>query len=80
MLFLREEGGRLHEAGELAARAPAGVECVPCGGYEFARPVFLRGRIFALVGGELVEGRMEDGRVREARRIRFAPATSPAGP
>ncbi|HEX2078219.1 MAG TPA: hypothetical protein VHG08_10940 [Longimicrobium sp.] len=80
VLFLRDDAGRLHEAGELAAGAPPGVECVPCGAYEFARPVFLGGRIFALVGGELVEGRMEDGRVRETRRIRFAPATSPAQP
>jgi hypothetical protein len=79
VLFLRGEDGTLREAGELAAEVPPGVECAPCGGYEFARPVFLR-RIFAVVGGEVVEGRMEDGVVRELRRIRFAPSTPPAAP
>ena len=29
--------------------------------------------MFALLGYELVEGRMDDGRVREVRRVNYAP-------
>ena len=42
--------------------------------YGNARPLFLRGRIFALLGYELVEGRFEDGQVRELARVNFSPA------
>jgi hypothetical protein len=47
------------------------VSCVDW--YGNARPLFLRGRIFALLGYELVEGREDDGRIRELRRVSFAP-------
>lgn len=77
VIFLRHEGATLREIGELAASAPPGVECAPCGGYGFARPIFLRGRIFALVADELVEGVMEGGRVRELRRVRYTPPAAP---
>lgn len=36
--------------------------------YGNARPLFLRGRVFALLGYELVEGRVDGGRIREVRR------------
>jgi hypothetical protein len=42
--------------------------------YGNARPLFLRGRVFALLGSELAEGTLEDGRMRELRRINYAPA------
>jgi hypothetical protein len=41
--------------------------------YGNARPLFLRGRLFALLGYELVEGRIDEGRMLERRRIDFAP-------
>jgi hypothetical protein len=41
--------------------------------YGNARPLFLRGRIFALLGYELVEGQVQGGRMRELRRVSFAP-------
>ena len=41
--------------------------------YGNARPLFLRGRVFALLGYELVEGSLDDGRIRERRRVSFAP-------
>ncbi|MDJ0278667.1 hypothetical protein QLH51_17885 [Sphingomonas sp. 2R-10] len=44
--------------------------------YGNARPIFLRGRIFALMGYELVEGRLQAGRIAEVARTDFAP---PAG-
>ena len=41
--------------------------------YGNARPLFLRGRVFALLGYEIVEGTVLDGRIRERRRISYAP-------
>jgi hypothetical protein len=63
--------------GELEARPERAVDdgcrasCVDW--YGNARPLFVRGRVFALLGYELVEGRLEDGRIRELRRASFAP-------
>jgi len=46
--------------------------------YGNARPIFIGERLFALLGYELVEGRLEGGfwreRVEERRRISFAPS------
>ncbi|HEX9933261.1 MAG TPA: beta-propeller domain-containing protein [Allosphingosinicella sp.] len=85
MLFLRRSGGRLAQAGELAARATAGTQsddgcvasCVDW--YGNARPIFIGGRIFALLGYELVEGSEAGGRIREIGRTSFAPP-APAAP
>jgi hypothetical protein len=64
----------LAPAGELSLRArkPAAaydckVSCVDW--YGNSRPVFTGGRIFALLGTELVEGRMERGRIAELTRL-----------
>jgi hypothetical protein len=79
MLFLRRADRRLSELGRLVSQADAAVDdaCVAsCADwYGNARPIFLRGRVFALLGYELVEGRVEGGAVREVARINFAPAT-----
>jgi hypothetical protein len=37
-----------------------------------SRPIFTDGRIFGLSGAELIEGRVENGRIREVRRLNFA--------
>ena len=77
VLFLRNESLNLKELGELAARPERAVDdgcrasCVDW--YGNARPLFLRGRVFALLGYELVEGNLADGRIRERRRVSFAP-------
>ena len=47
------------------------VSCVDW--YGNARPIFYRGRIFALMGYELVEGSVQKGRMRELRRASFLP-------
>jgi hypothetical protein len=83
MLFLTRRGGRLAEAGELAARTTAGSDstdgcqasCVDW--YGNARPIFLENRIFALLGYELVEGARRGDRVGEIGRVNFAPAPPP---
>jgi hypothetical protein len=41
--------------------------------YGNARPIFLRGRIFALLGYELVEGAVRRDAIREVQRANFAP-------
>jgi hypothetical protein len=79
MLFLRRSGGRLAQAGELAAQSEAGSDgddgcvasCVDW--YGNARPIFVGDRIFALLGYELVEGDERGGRIREIGRASFAP-------
>lgn len=45
--------------------------------YGEARPIFLDGRIFALLGYELVEGAIRGNRMVETRRINFMPRTKP---
>jgi hypothetical protein len=35
--------------------------------------LFLRGRLFALLGYEIVEGTLDDGRMKELRRVNYAP-------
>ncbi|HEX8209952.1 MAG TPA: beta-propeller domain-containing protein [Longimicrobium sp.] len=76
VLFLRNRAFRFTELGDLAARSSneddgCRVSCVDW--YGNARPIFLRGRIFALLGYELVEGAEAGGRIREVRRVSYAP-------
>jgi hypothetical protein len=47
------------------------VSCVDW--YGNARPIFFRGRVFALLGYELVEGVQDGERIREVARIDFTP-------
>jgi len=76
-----DSAGRLSPLGELTrSEAPqradyrCEVSCVDW--YGNSRPVFTGGRVFALTGTELIEGRVEDGRVRELRRLDL---TAPLG-
>jgi hypothetical protein len=46
--------------------------------YGNARPLFLADRILALLGYEIVEGRLWNGRIEELRRVSFAPAAARA--
>lgn len=77
ILFLRNNGLHFEEIGELAAQSEKAVDdkcrasCVDW--YGNARPLFVRGRIIALLGYELVEGTMKDGRMREMRRVNYSP-------
>ena len=54
------------------------VSCVDW--YGNARPLFYRGRVFALLGYELVEGRTDDGVLREVARTSFLSALGPEAP
>lgn len=77
ILFLRNASLKFEEVGALASRPDRAVDdscrasCVDW--YGNARPLFVRGRVFALMGYELVEGAIDDGRMRELRRVSYAP-------
>jgi hypothetical protein len=77
ILFLRNDSLRFEELGELNAQSEKAVDdgcrasCVDW--YGNSRPLFVRGRLFALLGYEIVEGSVDDGRIRELRRINYSP-------
>ncbi|MFL5382913.1 MAG: beta-propeller domain-containing protein [Longimicrobiaceae bacterium] len=77
VLFLRNDDASFRPLGELESRPDRAEDdgcvasCVDW--YGNARPLFLRGRTFALLGYEIVEGEVQDGRMRELRRVSFAP-------
>jgi len=77
ILFLRNDSLQFREVGELGSQPEKAIDdacrasCVDW--YGNARPLFLRGRVFALLGYEIVEGAIDDGRMKELRRINYAP-------
>jgi hypothetical protein len=86
VLFLRNRALNLSPVGELKSSTQHGrrddqcqASCVDW--YGNARPIFLGDRVFALLGYELVEGRMArrgwpGERIEELRRVSFAPQPS----
>lgn len=80
ILFLRNQSMSLQEIGELNSQPDGAVNdacrasCVDW--YGNARPLFLRGRLFALLGYEIVEGRIDSGRIKEMRRVNYAPGSA----
>ena len=77
ILFLRNDSLQFREIGELGSQPDKAIDdrcrasCVDW--YGNARPLFLRGRVFALLGYELVEGKLDDGRMHEVRRVNYSP-------
>ncbi|MFL6564405.1 MAG: beta-propeller domain-containing protein [Burkholderiales bacterium] len=77
VLFLSNQQLKLTEVGALGSR-PGGTNdgcrasCVDW--YGNSRPLFLKGRVLALMGYELVEGELRGGRIHELRRADFTPA------
>ena len=78
ILFLKNDSLHFREVGELGSHPDKAVDdkcrasCVDW--YGNARPLFLRGRVFALLGYEIVEGTVDTGRMKEIRRVNFAPS------
>ena len=77
ILFLRNNGLHFEEIGELGAQSEKAVDdscrasCVDW--YGNSRPLFIRNRVFALLGYEIVEGRIANGAISETRRTSFSP-------
>jgi len=75
MIFLRRSEGTFSPLGELAAHTEGAVDdncvasCVDW--YGNARPIFIGARTFALMGYELVEGRITPSAIQELGRISF---------
>ena len=73
--FLSVNALQFADAGALRSGTAASIDdhCVAsCADwYGNARPIFWRGRVFALLGYELVEGALAEGRVTERRRVDF---------
>ena len=79
--YLRNADLRWTLLGELVSRPETRddlckASCVDW--YGNARPIFLGPRVFALMGYELVEGQIRDGRIVERRRIDFTPGAAGA--
>jgi Beta propeller domain len=76
ILFLKNEDLSFDTIGELEAKNTStsdGCKASCVDWYGNARPIFLRGRVFALLGYELVEGRVDGSSLRETRRINYSP-------
>ncbi|MEO6334635.1 MAG: beta-propeller domain-containing protein [Pyrinomonadaceae bacterium] len=74
--FLRNDQLDLSEMGELEAKNDTtndGCRASCVDWYGNARPVFLRNRIFALMGYEIVEGSVVRNRISETRRVNYSP-------
>lgn len=75
--FLRRDARRFSPAGELVANTTNarddGCQASCVDWYGNARPIFLGDRVFALMGYELVEGRVASGLIGERARVDFAP-------
>ncbi|MPZ16570.1 MAG: hypothetical protein GEV06_01450 [Luteitalea sp.] len=78
--YVRNRSLNFSDAGKLVARHDGAQDdacrasCVDW--YGNARPIFWRDRLFALLGYEIVEGRLDEGRVQELRRVNFAPGVA----
>lgn len=77
IVFVANQNLQLLPSGVLAADPDGATDdaCrVSCTDwYGNARPVFIGQRIFALMGYELVEGRLQNGHITEVRRVDFTP-------
>jgi len=81
VLFLKNQSLRLSEIGALDATPNTGnindgcrASCVDW--YGNSRPLFIGGRVYALMGYELVEGRIANGRISEVQRVNYAPGAA----
>jgi hypothetical protein len=80
VLFLKNQSLRLSEIGALGATPGTGnvndgcrASCVDW--YGNSRPLFIGGRVFALMGYELVEGRILGSTIAEVQRRNYAPVS-----
>lgn len=78
LLYLRNRGLTLGELGTLESRVDASGNTDACVAscvdwYGNSRPLFIRDRVFALLGYEIVEGTLTESGISEARRVSFAP-------
>jgi hypothetical protein len=63
--------GTLEESPDISVEDRCRASCVDW--YGEARPIFVDDRVFALIGYEMIEGRLAGGRAEVVRRINFTP-------
>ncbi len=76
VMFLRNNRLNFSEIGELEAHNTStndGCRASCVDWYGNARPLFIRNRVFALLGYEIVEGNFSGNRIQETRRINYSP-------
>ncbi len=77
MVYVRRANAKFHLLGALDSHSDGAVndDCVAScvDWYGNARPIFFANRAFALMGYELIEGRVTDTSVTEIDRVNFAP-------
>jgi len=76
LLYLRNENLSFREVGTLDAQASArddGCRASCVDWYGNSRPLFIRNRVFALMGYEIVEGQLGRDGIAETRRVNFSP-------
>ena len=76
VIFLQNDKLRLSEVGALTTSSDAQSMNDQCKAscmdwYGNSRPLFVAGRVFALMGYEIVEGKLTHSRLEETRRINF---------
>jgi|GEM_PF-3321569 len=80
LIFLRRQGRRLTEAGQIEAafRGTDEAECTySCSADEAEVELLFSGeRIFAVLGRDVVEARMQNGRIEEVQRLDFMRSTA----
>ena len=75
VVFLKNDALHFSELGQLRAEPEKAKDdgcrasCVDW--YGNSQPLFVRGRVIALLGYEMVEGAVEQGRIREVRRVNY---------
>jgi hypothetical protein len=75
IVFLKNDALHFEELGQLGAQQEKAKDdgcrasCVDW--YGNSQPLFVRGRVIALLGYEMVEGAVEQGRIREVRRVNY---------
>ena len=76
ILFLRNDSLEFSEVGEMGTRDTSvsdGCRASCVDWYGNARPLFIKNRVFALLGYEIVEGNVGRDRIQELRRISYLP-------
>lgn len=82
IVFLRNQAGRfdpigaLHSGSQSVGEDRCKTSCADW--YGNARPIFVGNRILAMMGYEVIEGRIDSGTMREVRRASFAPRAQQA--
>lgn len=79
IVFVKNDALDFSKMGELYTESSAqnndGCRASCVDWYGNSRPIFVKGRIFALLGYEIVEGKVDRGKISEVNRVSFSPGS-----